>query len=147
MTASWRLNDLSVWDGVALYTTITNWKGTGEDRPNFGTVLAPNLGHFLGDNGAAGNADRVVYSGNRSDYTITLLAAGIFSVIDTRGIDSTAIGDKVRDVELFQFADVTLNASDLINAAPTGAVTIGGGPCRPAWWLALSAHGGRECRE
>lgn len=119
-------NDLTVvYDPAAVgYTLVQNWKATGEDRPDFGANGG--LGHILGDNGAAGNADRVLFSGNRSDYVITLIAAGIYSVIDTRGIDSTAAGDIVKDVELFQFADRTVTAANLINQGPTGAVTVSG---------------------
>ncbi len=119
-------NDLTVvFDPAAVaHTDIVNWKATGETRVDFG--VNGGLGHILGDNGAAGNADRAVFSGNRSDYIVTLMAAGLFSVVDTRGIDSTAAGDTVKDVELFQFADRTVTAANLINQGPTGAVTITG---------------------
>jgi Ca2+-binding RTX toxin-like protein len=110
------LNDLSVWDGVTPYTTITSWKGTGEDRPDFGANGG--LGHFLGDNGAAGTGDRAVFSGDWSDYNITLNADGSFQIVDTRGLDSTALGDTVKDVELFQFADGTRTTAQLINQVP-----------------------------
>ncbi len=116
-------NDLSVFFGPAVgnYTTVTNWKGTGEDRPDF--ALLGGLGHFLGDNATVANpdgtADKAVFSGNWSDYNITLNADGAYRIVDTRGIDSTAVGDIVKDVELFQFADGIRTAAQLINLAPT----------------------------
>lgn len=110
-------NDLSVYTGSGGYTTLANWKGVGEDRPDFG--VNGGLGHFLGDNGVAGTADKAVFSGNWSDYQIALNADGSFQIVDTRGIDSTPVGDTVKDVELFQFADGTRTASQLVNLAPT----------------------------
>ena len=117
-------NDLSVFFGpqVGNYVTVTNWKGTGEDRPDFG-ALGGGLGHFLGDNGSAGT-DTAVFSGQRGDYTVTLNLDGTLRIVDNRGIDSTALGDTVKDVELFQFSDgaggtVTLTLAQLLNAAST----------------------------
>lgn len=109
-------NDLSVWDGISPYSIVANWKGTGEDRPDFGAQGG--LGHLLGDNGAAGTADTAIFSGQWSDYTITKEGASTYRIVDTRGIDSTAIGDLVTDVELFQFSDGTRTAAQLINQAP-----------------------------
>ncbi len=122
-------NDLSVvYDPAATgYTLMANWKATGEDRPDFG--VNGGLGHILGDNGAASANDRAVFSGRRSDYTVTgltALAAATYLVVDNRGIDSTAAGDIVKDVEFFQFSDRTVTAANLINQAPAGAVTISG---------------------
>ena len=119
-------NDLSVWDGVTPYAIIVNWKGTGENRPDFGNLGG--LGHFLGDNATAANphgtADKAVFSGQRSDYTVTLNPDGTVRIVDNRGIDSTAFGDTVKDVELFQFSNgaggtVTLTLAQLPNFAPT----------------------------
>ena len=95
---------------------ITNWKGTGEDRPVFADG---SLGHILGDNGAAGTEDKVVFSGNFVDYDITFNADGTIRLVDRRGIDSTALGDLVRDVELFQFGDGVRTVAQLVNQAPT----------------------------
>ena len=105
-------NDLSVFFGpqVGNYLTVTNWKGTGEDRPDFG--VNGGLGHFLGDNGTPGAADKAVFSGNFTDYIITPeLSKGptAFRIVDTRGIDSTAVGDLVVDIESLQFADQTIS--------------------------------------
>jgi Ca2+-binding RTX toxin-like protein len=117
-------NDLSVYLGLATgYTTIANWKGTGEARPNFGALGG--LGHFLGDNGTQNTtADKAVFSGQRGDYAVTLNLDGTLRIVDNRGIDSTAVGDTVKDVELFQFSDgsggtVTLTQAQLLNAAST----------------------------
>jgi Ca2+-binding RTX toxin-like protein len=115
-------NDLSVYLGpAAAYTTIVNWKGTGEDRPDFG--VNGGLGHFLGDNGASGTSDKAVFSGAHTDYTITQNPDGTLRVVDNRGIDSTAAGDTVKDVEFFQFSDGTFAVADL-NFAATGAPVI-----------------------
>src|SRR4029077_17475258 len=89
------------------YTTIANGRGTGKPRPDYGPLLG--VGYFLGATGAAGAGaeDKAVFSGNWvTDYVITLNTDGSFQIVDTRGIDSTAVGDMVKDVELFQFADV-----------------------------------------
>ena len=121
-------NDLSVWDGVTPYTVITNWKGTGEDRPDFG--LAGGLGHFLGDNATAaagtstgaaapyGVADKAVFSGDFADYIITQLDVTTFRLVDMRGIDSTVVGDVVKDVEVFSFHDGDRDLTGL-NTSPT----------------------------
>ena len=114
-------NDFSVYDPAAElpYTTIVNWRGTGENRPQFSDGT---LGYFLGDNADAthldGTADKAVFSGNFADYDITFEPGGWIRLVDTRGIDSTAVGDLVRDVELFQFADGTRTQSQLVNQAP-----------------------------
>ena len=105
-------NDLSVFFGpqVGNYVTVTNWKGTGEDRPDFGALGG--LGHFLGDNGEAGTADKAVFSGNFADYVITpepSKGPTAFRIVDTRGIDSTAVGDLVIDIESLVFADQTIS--------------------------------------
>jgi Ca2+-binding RTX toxin-like protein len=117
-------NDLSVYLGPAAgYTTIANWKGTGENRADFG--VNGGLGHFLGDNGVVGAADKAVFSGARNNYAITQNADGTLRVVDNRGIDSTTVGDKVKDVEFFQFSNGTFAVSSLINIAATGAPVIG----------------------
>jgi hypothetical protein len=82
------------------------------------------LGHFQGDNGTQGTADKAVFSGQRSEYTITLNPDGTLRIVDNRGIDSTAVGDTVKDVELFQFSNgaggtVTLTLAQLLSVAPS----------------------------
>lgn len=112
-------NDLQVDERS--YTAITNWKGTGEVRPDFDGAGTEALGHILGDNGAAGTSDVVVFSGNRSDYTISEVDANTVIVVDNRGIDSTPLGDYVSGVELFRFNGTDVALADLApdNLAPT----------------------------
>jgi beta-lactam-binding protein with PASTA domain len=57
------------------------------------------------------NCDRAVFTGPRADYTITVAADGTVTVRHDNGTDGT---DTVRNVELLQFADITI-------AAPTPA--------------------------
>ncbi len=114
-------NDLSVHLGPVA-DWILNWKGTGEDRPDFG--VNGGLGHVLGDNGADGTADKAVFSGARSDYSITMNPDGTLRVVDNRGIDSTAAGDTLKDVEFLQFLNGTFAVGSLVNIAATGAPVI-----------------------
>ena len=67
--------------------------------------------------GGDGN-DTAVYSGNWSDYTITVNASDTYTVVDNRpgSPDGT---DTVRDVENFQFADGIVPLADLLNTGPT----------------------------
>jgi len=112
-------NDLSVYLGPASgYTVVANWKGTGEDRPDFGAASG-GLGHFLGDNGTFGAQDTAVFSGNFADYQVVSIAADTVRLIDKRGIDSTAVGDLVKGVEQFQFASGTRTFQQLFSNAPT----------------------------
>ncbi|MEW5964935.1 MAG: peroxidase family protein [Pseudomonadota bacterium] len=113
-------NDLQVEDRVPT-SIIANWKGTGEARPDFDGAGTEALGHILGDNGTAGISDVVVFSGDRSDYTISQVDATTVIVVDKRGIDSTPLGDYVSGVETFRFngADVALGALAPDNLAPT----------------------------
>ncbi len=109
-------NDFGIYDPTELpYTTIVNWRGTSEDRPQFADGT---LGYFLGDNGAAGANDKAVFSGRRSDYMVTVVDTTTVRITDNRGIDSTAVGDLVRDVEFFQFSDMTIPFSAFLNVAP-----------------------------
>jgi Ca2+-binding RTX toxin-like protein len=108
------------------YTSVTQY---GEARPDFGG--GEPLGHILGDNGAAG-VDTAVFSGNLSDYAIEDISAAadwsLVRVVDRRGIDSTAAGDIVRDVENLLFADQTMVLSPTLNHAPTGTLGIARNP-------------------
>lgn len=70
-----------------------------------------------------GGTDTVVFVGNRADYVVTQVEGG-FQIADTvAGRDGT---DTVRNVELFQFADVTVNADSFNNDAPTDLTLLGG---------------------
>ncbi len=75
----------------------------------------------------AGDLHTAVFSGNLSDYTITVVGPFTVRVVDDRGIDSTAVGDLVSRVELFQFADGTRTFRGLTNLAPE-ITTNGGAP-------------------
>jgi VCBS repeat-containing protein len=68
-----------------------------------------------------------VFSGNLSDYTITAVDPFTVRVVDDRGIDSTATGDLLSRVELFQFADGTRTFRELTNVGPQ-ITTNGGAP-------------------
>jgi Ca2+-binding RTX toxin-like protein len=71
--------------------------------------------------GGAGN-DRVLFSGNRGDYTITTLANGDVTVQDNRG-GSPDGTDTVRGVKYLQFADTTLEAKPMdqvVSSTATG---------------------------
>src|SRR4051812_37511060 len=88
-----------------------------------GTAGADYLSAGAGDdtlNGGAGadtleggpGRDTALYSGNRGDYTITMLANGDVTVQDTRGgaPDGT---DVLRGIDTLQFADTQLVAAPL----------------------------------
>jgi Ca2+-binding RTX toxin-like protein len=73
-------------------------------------------------NGGAG-ADTAVFSGRRSDYTVTVLQNGSYAVTDARaGGDGQ---DTILDIESFQFADGTLSLTQLL-ATPGGTTPTGG---------------------
>ena len=65
--------------------------------------------------GGAGTGDKVVFSGARANYTISL-AGATYTAVDNRG-GSPDGTDTVTNVENFQFSDGTLTASQL-NAPP-----------------------------
>ncbi|MBR0551004.1 peroxidase family protein [Stakelama marina] len=101
---------------------VTEW---GELRPVYNDG---SKGHVLGDNGAEGDADIVVFSGNHDDYTVTTS-----DFVDEFGQTRTAfivhdnVGDRdgtdtVVDVEYFQFADFTLSAQELLLGPPTPTI-------------------------
>ncbi|GAM98317.1 hypothetical protein U91I_01950 [alpha proteobacterium U9-1i] len=80
---------------------------------------------------AGNNNDVAIFSGLRTDYTITLDADGAVRMVDNRGIDSSAVGDRVRNIEFFRFSDgaggtIDIARASLINFAPTGAPVITG---------------------
>ena len=120
-------DDIIVGDAVATrsdftvdkgYTgTIANWKGTGDDRPTYGT----DLGHFLGETGAAGIADVAVFSGNYANgagYSIEAITYGGYDAIRITDLDASNGDDGVDiliDVEKARFLDRDVN---LVNAAP-----------------------------
>ncbi len=68
------------------------------------------------------DVDVARFSGNLSDYTIRRDGTGV-RVIDNRGIDSSDIGDYVRNVELLDFADARLSVAEILQR-PFDAIHI-----------------------
>ncbi len=85
----------------------------------------------LGDGGADGVADTATFTGVFTDYVINGVDATTVRLVDNRGIDSSALGDLVRDVELFEFANGTRTFAQLFTQPPTdiqwNGVTPGNG--------------------
>ena len=73
--------------------------------------------------GGTGN-DTAVFSGNRADYAVTQNLDGSLSIADTRASAADGL-DTVFNVELFQFADGTFAAGELLNQPPV--ITSNGG--------------------
>ena len=114
---------------------MKNWRGTKREparlRRRGRSRLLPRK------HGCGRIADKAVFSGNFSDYAITMEADGWIRLVDNRRIDSTSVGDLVKDVELFQFADGTRTVAQLVNqvpvdiqwnASPAGTGLPGNGP-------------------
>ena len=87
------------------------------------TEMNKNL--VLGQDGGTAGTDTAIFTGNRSDYTVTSIAftgahesVTAYKIVDTRpgSPDGT---DLVVGVENFAFADVTLTQAQLLNTAPT----------------------------
>lgn len=87
-----------------------------------------------GLNGALG--DVAVYSGARSNYTVTQ-QAGSFVITDNRSGPSDGI-DTVTNVERFEFADRTLSATQLLDA--TGPVLTAATPADDATAVAAGSN-------
>jgi Ca2+-binding RTX toxin-like protein len=120
---AWLNVQLSV-PGLGLFNSMTEFQAAmfaGDVDP--GTISIVRSLMTSGD--ATPDTDIAVYSGLRSDYTITA-AGGGFRIVDTRGIDTTAIGDIVTNVELFRFSTgVGLDTVDIAAAALTNVVLAG----------------------
>jgi Ca2+-binding RTX toxin-like protein len=100
--------DMTVDKGYA--SVVGNWKGTGDDRPDYDPSAAVDLGHFLGETGSAG-IDTAIFRGNLADYDFETITYGGYvnalKVTDTRDpatadFDGT---DILIDMEWAQFAD------------------------------------------
>ncbi len=95
--------------------------------------------------GGVGSADRVVLSGSRSDYTITL-DAGIYSITDNRAGSADGT-DQVSNVETFAFSNATYTAAQLLSGdqeaplAPVITSTSDGPPTTNPTWI---VHGTAE---
>ena len=85
----------------------------GDDR------IVAGAGNDDVDGGSDGpNGDTAVFTGNRSNYTVTQNGV-TFTIVDNRAGTNDGT-DKVVNVEKFEFADRTLTAAQLLdNAAPT----------------------------
>ena len=84
---------------------------------NLGNRIFGNSGSNV-INGGGGN-DEVVFTGNRSDYTIERREDGSFILHDNRGTGGDG-ADTVFNVEIFTFKDGSVTAENLTNPAPTG---------------------------
>ncbi|MGE0741153.1 MAG: peroxidase family protein [Hyphomonadaceae bacterium] len=84
------------------------------------------------------NLDVAVFSGNIADYLFETDLDGALRIVDTRGIDSSAVGDRLMNFEYLQFADALL---PLFNVAAEGAPTIEGAVFREGELLSASALG------
>lgn len=110
--------------------------GAGNDYMHGGagndTILA-GAGSDVIDGSA--DTDTIVFSGNRMDYVFTLQTDGSFIAVDQRA--GSPEGSKtIRNVEFFQFADMT-TASTALNAPPV--ITSNGGGASVA--LAIDENG------
>lgn len=103
--------------------------GMGNDQL-FGDGGANELTGLGGDDliDGRGGIDTAVFSGLRSDYVITQIDATTVRLVDTRGIDSGATGDVVRNVELFKFSNGTLTFAGLLAAPPPPPPPVGSPP-------------------
>ena len=82
----------------------------GDDR------IAAGAGNDQVDGGSDGpNGDTAVFSGNRSNYTVTQNGV-TFTIVDNRAGTNDGT-DTVTNVEKFEFADRTLTAAQLLDAA------------------------------
>ena len=102
--------------------------GAGND-----TILGNVVGNLLQGNGGddtlggGAGSDTAVYTSVRADYIVNLLMDGSIEIVDQRtGVpDGT---DRDADIEFFQFADVILDASEVLNDAPVAAPDTNGTP-------------------
>jgi len=90
-----------------------------------GDILAQLLGTALDDRlvatseddaiwGGMGGTDTAVFAGSASEYTLAASDNGAFYV--THIVDGETIGvDKVRDVEFFEFGDVTYSLTTMLS--------------------------------
>ena len=101
--------------------------GAGDDRLSGG----------MGDDRLVGGegTDTAVFSGQRSDYDISLSDNGRVTVVDSRGIDGS---DQLVNVERIRFSDGTVTVDSLADVQQTSStdeVSSGTDPATP-----LDAH-------
>ena len=105
--------------------------GTTEFAKHFNEMLRSDQfkNTVLGDGGVDGAADTVVYSGNRADYTVSLvqfasLSEGLINAVKISGIAGTAGAadgtDLLAGIERLQFADAPngITLANFFNVAP-----------------------------
>jgi hypothetical protein len=116
-------NSEIIFDGLP---TGEGVQGGPDDDQLFGDdgddTITGNGGNDEIDGGA--DDDTARYSGNRTDYLITASLAGVFTVQDLRA-GSPDGTDQVRNVEFFEFADVTLAPGALGAGTPGPDVIVG----------------------
>ncbi len=89
----------------------------------------------LGDGGTDGTADVAVLRGDRADYDVTQIdftdawgtAITAYKIVHARNTATVNDGTKlVVGIERLQFADMTLEADQFLNQAPSGAALLSG---------------------
>ncbi|WP_350333054.1 cadherin domain-containing protein [Coralliovum pocilloporae] len=134
------VNTVNVDLGAGTYSVYAAGNGTISNVENvYGGHLSDTITGDSGDNvlhgggngndrltGGGGNdsidggtgTDTAVFSGDRSDYTITDNGNGGYTVVDNRpgSPDGT---DTVTNVENFEFADGTITVGNILNEGPT----------------------------
>src|SRR5262245_28331961 len=114
-----QVNNIGIADGAVIDKAIG---GSGND-----IFTGSSLNNTLTGKGGndtingAGGSDTAIYSGSKSQYQITQNSDGSIRLVDLRpgSPDGT---DTVSNVEFFQFADGTVAATSLFNAAPVVTV-------------------------
>ena len=120
-TGDWKMDDFS-------FTSAPIYMGSFGNDVLVGSGQSDRFHGGGGNDVITGNAgtDTAIYSGNRINYNITYNpGTQTFTIADQRAGSPDGI-DTVSGVELFQFADQTLSAADLIGAPPTDEIWSGG---------------------
>jgi len=118
-----------------------DWAGKSLFELMVARVIKPNQLHIVREilDGAAGGEDTAVFSGLRTDYVITRVPeAGNenrLKIVDSRGIDSSAAGDIVQNMEWLQFGDgERVSVADILDQ-PFDALRISYNPGDPTGTL------------
>ncbi len=101
-------------------SSTTDLIGTAADDTLLGGAGSDMIEGGAGDDviwGGKDGDDAAVYSGNKNDYAITRSPNGAYYVTDLR--DGSPDGtDKVRAIEVFQFADGVMTLAEFVAASP-----------------------------
>jgi peptidase M10/serralysin-like protein len=118
-SAHGQVNNIGIADGAVIDKAVG---GSGNDIFS-GSSLDNTLTGKGGNDtiNGAGGSDTAVYSGSKSQYQITQNPDGSIRLVDLRS-GSPDGTDTVSNVEFFQFADGTVSAASLFNAAPVVTV-------------------------